>query len=184
MPLTLIKEDGTGLPDANAYADVADGTAYHDGHLYPAVWTEAVATTQEAALVMASRLIDALFRFNGFRRLSTQALQWPRRWVPDPDNDAGAVFAGLPGGPYFDETKVPKVVVDATCDLARALIEQDRTEDPDDEGLNAIEVVGAVKVDFKSSTRRPVVPALVQSMLGKVGGYVGGHSGNVRLIRS
>ena len=31
MPLTLIKEDGTGKADANAYANVADGDAYHAG---------------------------------------------------------------------------------------------------------------------------------------------------------
>ena len=31
MALTLIKEDGTGKVDANSYADLADGNAYHDG---------------------------------------------------------------------------------------------------------------------------------------------------------
>lgn len=184
MPLTLIKETGDGLVDANSYADVADGAAYHDGHLYPAAWTAADAATQAAALVMATRLIDALFRFNGFRRLSTQALQWPRRWVSDPDNDAGAVFAGLPGGPYFDETKVPRIIIDATCELARTLIEDDRTSDPDDEGLKAIAVTGAVSVDFNAKTRRPVASEIVQAMLAKVGDYIGGHSGNVKLVRS
>ena len=34
MPLTLIKETGAGLVDANSYADVDDGNAYYDGHLY------------------------------------------------------------------------------------------------------------------------------------------------------
>jgi hypothetical protein len=29
MSLTLVKEDGTGMADANAYADVADGNDYH-----------------------------------------------------------------------------------------------------------------------------------------------------------
>ena len=43
MALTLIKEDGTGKADANAYADVADGDAYHDGHLYATAWTGATA---------------------------------------------------------------------------------------------------------------------------------------------
>ena len=33
-PLTLIKETGEGLDDANSYADLADGDAYHAGHLY------------------------------------------------------------------------------------------------------------------------------------------------------
>jgi hypothetical protein len=184
MPLTLIKETGDGLADANSYAAVADGSAYHDGHLYPIPWTAADAATQAAALVMATRLIDTLFRFQGFKRLSTQALQWPRRWVRDPDNNSGAVFFGLPGGPYFDETKIPKLVVDATCELARELIEQDRTDDPEDEGLKSIAVEGAVNIEFNASTRRPVAPAVVQAMLSKVGDYIGGRSGMARLERA
>jgi hypothetical protein len=183
MPLTLIKETGDGLMDANSYAAVVDGSAYHDGHLYATAWSDAPLATQESALVMATRLIDTLFRFRGFKRLSTQALQWPRRWVRDPDNNSGAVFLGLPGGPYFDETKIPKLVVDATCELARELIEQDRTEDPEDEGLKSIAVEGAVNIEFNASTRRPVATAVVQAMLGKVGNYIGGRSGMARLER-
>jgi hypothetical protein len=183
MPLTLIKETGDGLADANSYAAVVDASAYHDGHLYPAVWIAADPTTQAAALVMATRLIDTLFQFKGFRRLSSQALQWPRRWVPDPDNDSGSVFFGMPGGPYFDETKIPKFVVDATCELARELIEQDRTDDPDDEGLKSIAVEGAVNLEFNAATRRPVATAIVQAMLGKVGDYIGGQSGMAKLQR-
>ena len=30
MALTLVKEDGTGKPDANSYADVAAGDAYFE----------------------------------------------------------------------------------------------------------------------------------------------------------
>lgn len=184
MPLTLIKETGDGLVDANSYADVTDGAAYHDGHLYPAPWTAATPETQAAALVMATRLIDVLFRFKGFRRLSTQALQWPRRWVPDPDNDAGSVFAGLPNGPFFNETTVPMIIVDATCELARTLIEEDRTADPDDQGLKAIAVTGAVNIDFNARTRRQIASEVVRAMLAKVGDYIGGHSGSVKLLRS
>ena len=108
---------------------------------------------------------------------------WPRRWVPDPDNDSGSVFVGLPGGPYFDETKIPKFLVDATCELARELIEQDRTDDPDDEGLKSIAVEGAVNLEFNAATRRPVATAVVQAMLAKVGDYIGGHSGMAKLQR-
>ena len=78
MALTLIKEDGTGKADANSYASVADGDAYHDGHLYATAWTGATADQKAVALVMASRLIDSEYQFNGTRTQSWQALQWPR----------------------------------------------------------------------------------------------------------
>lgn len=63
MALTLIKEDGTGKVDANAYANATDGDASHDGHLYATAWVTATAEQKDAALVMATRLIDAEFQF-------------------------------------------------------------------------------------------------------------------------
>jgi hypothetical protein len=85
MALTLIKEDGTGKVDANSYADVADGNAYHDGHLYATAWTGASDDQKAVALVMASRLIDAEFQFNGTRTNAVQGMQWPRAKCPEPD---------------------------------------------------------------------------------------------------
>lgn len=51
--------------DANSYADAVDGDAYHDRHLYATAWTGATADRKAAALVMATRLIDSQFQFNG-----------------------------------------------------------------------------------------------------------------------
>ena len=97
MPLTLIKEDGTGKPDANSYGAVADGDAYHDGHLYASVWTGASTATKEAALVMATRVIDAHYQFRGFKVTDAQALQWPREYASDDDALRMRTFAGLFG---------------------------------------------------------------------------------------
>src|SRR3954454_4595815 len=85
MALTLIKEDGTGKVDANSYADAADGDAYFDGHFYAGVWLAATSNDKEICLVMATRLIDSQFQFNGWRAHDGQALQWPRERCPDPD---------------------------------------------------------------------------------------------------
>jgi hypothetical protein len=184
MALELIKEDGTGKADANSYADVADGDAYHDGHLYAEAWTTADADRKAAALVMATRVIDAMFRFNGFKRMTSQALQWPRRECRDPDAQNGVV----PGlllirGPWVDETKVPAAVVAATCEMARALLEADRTENPMGEGLKTFRLEGAVTVDFLPADRAPIVPALVQGMLCRLGQYVGDKGVVVKLVR-
>jgi hypothetical protein len=184
MALTLIKENGTGRPDANTYALAADGDAYHDGHLYADAWAGAAAPTKEKALAMATRLVDGHFQFNGYKRLSTQALQWPRRECRDPDSGGGTVVGLLLGrGSYLDETKVPAAVEDATCELARELLKQDRTDDPDGEGLRSLQIDGALKLVFDSVDRQPAIPAIVQAMLGKFGIYVGRGSGLVKLVR-
>ena len=185
MALTLIKEDGSGLANANSYANAADGDAYHDGHLYATAWTAAVTGSKEKALVMATRVIDGLFQFNGFKRISTQALQWPRRECRDPDSEDGVV----PGlllvrGPFLDETKVPALVVNATCELARALLVEDRTDDPDGEGLSSVSVVGSLRLDFNANDRQPVVPLIVQTWLAKFGEYLARSKGMAKLVRT
>ena len=82
MALTLVKEDGTGKPDANSYADVTDGDAYHDGHLYATAWTGATVDRKAAALVMATRLIDSQFQFNGRGRTTSRSSMALRSRIP------------------------------------------------------------------------------------------------------
>ena len=171
MALTLIKEDGTGKADANAYANVADGDAYHAGHLYASAWTAASADNKAVALVMASRLIDAEYQFGGTRSVASQALQWPREDCPDPD--AGDMVA---------ETIVPKVVVEAVCELARELIIADRTAAPAGEGMKYYNDAGK-QTGYDKTDTRPVIPKLVQAMLAKYGSLISAKSGAVKLIR-
>lgn len=171
MSLTLIKETGTGLANANAYADVADGDAYHEGHLYATAWTAATADQKAAALVMASRLMDAEYQFGGVRAVAVQALAWPRRVCPDPDT--GDMLA-------FDA--IPKAIVAATCELARELLLADRTAAPAGEGLK-YENVGGTQTGYDKSDTRPVIPAVVQAMLAKFGVLIKAMSGAVKLVR-
>ena len=171
MSLTLIKETGAGLANANAYADVADGDAYHEGHLYASAWTAATTPNKTAALVMASRLIDAEYQFGGTRSVAAQALQWPREDCSDPD--AGDMVA---------ETIVPKAVVEAACELARELIIADRTAAPAGEGLKYYNNAG-VQTGYDKADKRPVIPAVAQALLGKFGSLIKSKSGSVKLVR-
>ena len=171
MALTLIKEIGAGLADANSYADVADGDAYHEGHLYASAWTVPSADQKAVALVMATRLIDAEFQFNGLRTVMTQALQWPRQECPSPDDDE-----------VLPEDSVPAAVVQATCELARELLIADRTAAPAGEGLSYYNNAG-VQTGYDKSDTRPVIPAVVQAMLAKLGALIKTKSGAVKLVR-
>jgi hypothetical protein len=183
MALALVKEDGTGRADANSYASAADGDAYHDGHLYASAWTAATVENKEKALVMASRLIDSQYQFNGFKVSGGQALQWPRISCPDPDVNATELVGILwRAGNYVDSNIVPKVVVDSTCELARELLVSDRTAAPPGEGLR-YENTSTLEQGFDKTDRRRVIPRVVQAMLGKYGQLLSAGSGNVRLMR-
>ena len=172
MALILIKETGAGLANANAYANAADGDAYHEGHLYAAAWTAASAANKDAALVMATRLIDGQYQFNGVKANEAQALQWPRRQCRIPD--------------YEDELPadaVPKAVVEATCELARELLVADRTAAPPGEGLKYYND-GPVQTGYDKNDKRPVIPHVAQAMLAKLGTLIKSKSGAVRLVRT
>ena len=180
MALILIKEDGTGKPDANSYAAAADGDAYHEGHLYASAWTAATLANKEAALVMATRLINVEFQFHGFRRTSTQALEWPREKCPDRDKARNGGFVSF--GPYVDSDKVPKAAVEATCEMARELLITDRTAAPVGEGLTLQRNTDQSEVIFNKRDRRPVVTCLAQSMLSRFGAPV--RKAGVVLVRA
>jgi hypothetical protein len=185
MPLVLVKETGAGLSNANSYADAADGDTYHLGHLYATSWTAATTANKEAALVMASRLIDSSYQFKGWRSNDGQALQWPRIYARDPDRlDSPFPVRLTPFGEYYDPDTVPKLIKDATCETARALIVADRTTDPDGEGLHQFALVGVLNVSFDADDRRPMIPHLALAMLSKLGQLVNEHVGTARLIRT
>jgi hypothetical protein len=178
MALTLTKEDGTGKVDANAYASAADCDAYHDGHLYAAAWTGAPADRKAAALVMATRLIDAEYQFKGTKANDGQALQWPRYLCPDADS------ARLWGGTaYVSSDQVPKAVTDATCEMARELLIADRTAAPAGEGLKYLND-GATQTGYDKGDTRPVISHVTQAMLAKYGSLIRARSGMVPLVRT
>ncbi len=171
MALTLIKEDGTGRPDANSYASVAEGDAYHEGHLYATAWTAATTANKEKALVFATRLIDAEFRFKGTKANATQALQWPREACRDPD-----------GTDYLASDAVPTAVVQATCEMARELLVKDRTVAYPGEGLK-YQNVGSTQTGYDKTDTPPVISRVAQAVLAKLGALLKAKSGAVSLIR-
>ena len=172
MALTLIKEDGTGLSNANAYASAVDGDAYHDGHLYATAWTGATAEQKEAALVMATRLIDSQYQFGGVLADEEQSLQWPREDCRNPD-----------GADFLDSDVVPQAVVNATCEMARELLIADRTAAPAGEGLK-YQNAGPNQTGYDKSDTRPIISHAAQAMLAKFGSLIRAKSGAVKLVRT
>ena len=198
MALVLVKEDGSGRPDANSYADASDGDAYHDGHLYAAAWTGAAADRKAAALVMATRLIDSQVQFNGSRTSAEQALQWPRAECRDPDMGLVTLSVLLPIlSDFVPYDRVPAAVVQATCEMARELLVADRTASPPGEGIDTTTTAhsshaatGTGSTSDSSTTKysksdtRPIISPVAQAMLAKFGSLTCGSSGVARLIRA
>src|SRR3954454_19512206 len=185
MALVLIKEDGTGLGNANTYALVADGDGYHEAHLYATAWTASSTPNKEAALAMATRLIDEEFQFNGFKAKSSQALQWPRARCPAPGLEP---YPFVPGSltfvsPYVAADKVPMRVMQATCEMARELLIVDRTGPPAGEGISMQRNADLSEISYNKKDRRPIITCVAQNLLCKYGTLVK-KAAVVRLVRS
>lgn len=184
MALTLVKETGVGASDANSYASLADGDSYHEGHLYASAWTGATTGQKEAALVMATRLIDGAYQFGGFKANLSQALQWPRQRCIDPDlgQDRFTVLQNN-RGPYFDDDSIPQALVNAVCETARELIKADTTDAVDGEGLSRVSIAGAIDLRFDKKDKQPAIPVTAQLFLAKLGSYRAGQSSVAKLVR-
>lgn len=176
MPLTLILEDGTGKADANSYASVAEGNAYHDAHLYSDAWTTANDARKAVALVMATRSLNAAVEWFGMRGGALQALEWPRYGVER--KDVGDIGATWP------ENAVPVPVKNATCELARELLSANRTADADTRGIAELGLgQGAISIKFDASDRAGVLPDEVLRLIVGLGRARGSKSATVKVRR-
>jgi hypothetical protein len=73
----LVIEDGTGLLDSNAYADIP----FVENHLLGGQLQAFSALTEsekEAAIIGSTRYIDTMYSWKGTRKNIDQALSWPR----------------------------------------------------------------------------------------------------------
>jgi hypothetical protein len=103
--VALIVEDGSGRPDANGYAVVAEADAYWQDR-DNAVWAGATTAAKEAGLIQATQFLDAGFAWRGSRIDRDQALDWPRIGAVDDE------------GLERDSNSVPTEIKQATFELA------------------------------------------------------------------
>ncbi|WP_162561207.1 DnaT-like ssDNA-binding protein [Methylobacterium terrae] len=156
----MIIEDGTGLHDAASYIALADADAYHlasrnDAWLAPDIEVD----FREAALVRATRFIDARYRarFPGYRRRGRgQALEWPRvgayTYVPEDGRTAytGTAYGWDRGYEAIPETEIPRELKDAVCEAALRELAEPGSLAPDLERGGGIQSItaGSVSVTY------------------------------------
>lgn len=183
MALTLVVEDGSGKSDSNTYISRTDADAYFEGRLNASDWTGASTAIKDAALVMAARQLDTQIQWNSFKSNNSQAMQWPRYSVRDPDQSMTyRPYPSFNSVGYIGADVIPQWLKDAQCEMARVLIIDDRTADPSGEGLSKFVLTGVMEVEFNLSTKRPVIPVHLLPVLTKYGYSLSG-GGSVKLSR-
>jgi len=119
--MAFVAEDGSGLPNSNAYVTVA----FVDGHHLDrgnSKWEDLAIEEKQFSIIRATDYIDKRFgrRFRGERQSKDQALEWPR--LSAFDND-GFLLGGV--------DDIPRALQKATAEYAlRAAINGVLAPDP------------------------------------------------------
>lgn len=114
--MAIIVEDGTGLSTAETYCTVAEATTYFS-NIGNAAWAALASdAVREQSLRKAVAFMLGRYRsrWAGYRKTTTQALDWPRSLVPI--KDAPDLYGGSDS--YYDDASVPAAVKNACASLA------------------------------------------------------------------
>ena len=103
--MAIIKEDGTGVANSNAYADEADANAHAEARQITQ-WMDVKDMRREAALLKASAVLDTSYEFKGRRLTRDQSMRWPRVNVIDDE------------GYTRPSNQIPPELFDACLELA------------------------------------------------------------------
>lgn len=158
--MALITEDGTGKVDAESLISVTDADTYFAAR-GDTVWAALLTAAKEAALRKATDYLVAEYslRWAGMRVTVTQALDWPRAWVPRRDAPSGYRSSTA----YYSSTSVPVVVARACAELA---VRASAVALVADVGAQVkSETVGPISVTYADGARQQTHYAIIEAML-------------------
>jgi hypothetical protein len=175
--MALVVEDGTALANAESYISVVAATTYHADRGNAAWAALASDTVREQLLRQATEYMGQVYRrrWASFRMKVTQALDWPRAWVPliDAPGPYGSWTA------YVPNNVVPTEVQRACAELA--LLAAAGPLAPALSRLTTKEKVGEIEVDYDPNSVEFVRYRSIDMMLGP---YLMGSAASTGLVRA
>lgn len=119
--MALIPEDGTGLANADSLCSLAFADQHHADRGIT-LWASMTTAEREQALRRATDFMGEVYRrkWAGYRVKETQALDWPREWVPREPIERPPNVAPLSifNATYYPSDAVPLEVQRACAELA------------------------------------------------------------------
>lgn len=159
----IVVEDGTGKVDADSYISVADADYYHD-MLGNTAWT-GPDTAKEHALRKATQYMQQVYfdRWDGYRKTSTQALDWPREYVE---------IKGLRYVEYVTSTTIPQEVKNACASLALRALTDDLLADEERAVISeSVDVISVTYGEYSPQRKRyPEIERMLAKYLITSGG--------------
>lgn len=177
--MSLVTENGSGLPNAESYCSVASADAYHAA-MGNDDWLSMTESEKEVALRKATAYMGQFYResWDGFRSTLDQALDWPRSSVRR--RDAPSAYGVRTGfvASYYPNDSVPSIVVAACAMLALTSTTMELL--PNLEPAVSAESIGPISVRYADGgsqlTRFTAVDMLLSPVLKS-------SPGNIRMAR-
>jgi hypothetical protein len=170
--VALITEDGTARSDAESLCTLATANAYHANRGNTAWAGLASDEVREQMLRKATDYMEAVYRerWAGMRKTVSQALAWPRYYVPVRDV---AVMQ------YYPDNTVPAAVSNACAELALRAISGSLA--PDIKRLVKRVKVDTIETEYADNatpyTRFRAIDLMLQP-------FLSGSDMNIRLVRA
>lgn len=155
---------------AESFVSVADATTYHAAR-GNAAWAALALAAQESALRQATDYMEQVYglRWTGYRMTDSQALSWPRGFVPR--------LPSMTGQLYWPDNAVPVIVANACAELA--LKASTGALAPDIARLKARTKVGPLEVWYEPNSPAYAQYRAVDNMLAQ---FLNGSSGASREV--
>lgn len=166
--MSIITEDGTGLATAESFVTVAEALTYHAARGND-TWATTTTAQQEQALRRATDYMGEVYRLRwaGNRTNTTQALDWPRYFVPRVDAISnGMTLSSFGWYAYYSSTAVPDEVKKACMELALRAAAGDLA--PDLARQTTSEKVGEIAVTYQAGNRQYVKYRAIDNLLAPV----------------
>lgn len=169
--MTLTITATAGAANANAYCTLAEANTYHtEQRLHSETfWNAQSEDLKNRAIVWATRTLDEMLDYEGYKASDAQALRWPRTSVYTIDGDE------------VDYESIPQFLKNATAEFAYHLLVGDRTEETnrDLKGFKYMRI-GDLAMVIDPYTGKPVIPPSVMNILA---GYATRLSNKRSLVR-
>lgn len=170
--MTLIIEDGTGLPNGESYVSVIDADTYHSNR-GNSTWAALTNAQKESALRKATDYLVQFYRdkWKGYRtKPSTQALDWPRQGV---EVDDAYIIE------YIDDSIIPSELKNACAELA--LKANSESLNPDIERQTASVSIASLSVTYVPGSPQNKKFSAIDMMLKP---YLKNGGGGLQVVRA
>lgn len=151
---------------ATSYPTLEFAKDYFNYRLHSDLWISF--SDKKAALITGTRLLDRWVKWYGAKSFEVQSLDWPRTGVVDKD------------GYIIPDIEIPTRLMEATCELAYAMLREDLTATNDMKGIKSVKI-GSLAVEADKFDRASTIPEAVWKAIGGLGKAP--LSGQVRLVR-